>query len=884
MITEVDYVRFEGGNCSMFQIGKFTVESLTDRCVTDNGHPRFSWYYDSDRNGAKVDEAVLTVAPAEGKTSGGNKDTNPAAWSVKTDSQIAVPYAGQALKPFSIYTAKLEASDDAGEKAEAEVSFETGRMNTAWQAQWITDGTYSFTEKNVSPTPLTFRKALESAKKVVRARIYATALGIYNLYLDGDKVGEDYFAPGFTSYKNQLQYQTYDITAQLQGGRSLHTLTAVVGGGWAVGRFTYKSRNRIFADRQALLAEIRVDYADGTTDVIGTDVSWDVTREGNFRETEFYNGEVYDATVDMTKVHWVKAAPENVKLHPVITASYGVPVRAHEVFQPISVTKSPSGVLVYDLGQNFAGVIKAKIKNAKKGQKIVFTHAEVLMDGELYREPLRTAKQEAVYTCKDGDQTYQPSMTYMGFRYVGVEGIDEKDLELCGVALYSDIIKHGDFKCSNELINQLQSNINWGARSNFVDIPTDCPQRDERLGWTGDIALFGSTAVYNFEMTRFLEKWLKDVKSDQSSGGGIPMIVPFTALYWQWELVFTMAVDHWGDACILVPWASYLNTGDEGILKEMYPVMQKYIKACKFWAGLFSAGKSRYVWQLLHHYGDWVAPNSDMWTWMRRGKFTATASLSNTSQIMARIAGILGKADDVKKYTELHEKTADAYRSVLMDENCKVKSKENFQTGYVLPLHYNMVSGADREKTAKNLVELVRKEDYHIGTGFPGTPYVLFALADNGYVEDAFKMLLTDTCPSWLYEVKTGGTTIWERWDALREDGTCNTGGDDGTGGMVSFNHYASGAVGDFLYKRVAGIEALEGGYKTFKIAPLMGGGLTEAEGYVACAYGEIRSSWKLEDGKFSIDVKVPVGTTCELTLPSGKTQTLASGAYHFFE
>ena len=622
-------------------------------------------------------------------------------------------------------------------------------------------------------------------------------------------------------------------------------------------------------------------HTDGSTEVIGTDETWSVTEDGRYRETEFYNGEVYDAAVDYDQISWRNAALEEVRIHPEITAQYGVPVRAHELFRPVSVTRAKSGMLIYDFGQNFAGVICARLRG-RKGQRIVWKHAEILMGGELYTEPLRTARQEAVYCCVDGEQTYSPRMTYMGFRYVGVEGIEEKDLELTAAALYSDIEETGDFCCSHDLVNQLQSSIKWGAKSNFVDIPTDCPQRDERMGWTGDIALFSPTAAYNFNMSRFLEKWLRDVKSEQSRGGGIPMTVPLVRVPMQWEIMIPMAVDHWGDACILVPWAEYRARGDRDLLRRMYPVMKRYIGACKFWAGLFSFGKHRRIWKLLHHYGDWCAPGIGMWAWMGRGKWTATACLANSSRIVSEIAGLLGEEEDAAYYAKLSAETSAAYREILMEKDGTVRPE--FQTAYVLPLYYQMLSAQDKKKAAAHLVRLIRDNDYHIGTGFPGTPFVLFALTDNGYGEDACRMLLTDTCPSWLYEMKVGGTTIWERWDALREDGTCNTGADDGTGGMVSFNHYASGAVGDFLYRRIAGIEALEGGYKSFQIEPLMGGGITWAKGRVITAYGPVSSEWELKNGIFTITVEVPVGAVCYLTMPSGTKRTLGSGKYTMSE
>ena len=842
----------------MLKISRLTVEHLSQGCVTDEEQPRVSFQIESDRQNVSLKKAKIWVGD----------------WSTETESQILVPYTGKKLDPFTEYPVVVKVMDDKGEAVEAATSFETGRMGTFWKAEWITDGEYHFTEKKISPKTMTFRKKIACSKKVTKARMYVTALGIYEMTLNGEKVGDIYFAPGFTSYRNQLQYQTYDVTAQLQ---QENELIAIVGGGWAVGSFTYKRVNRNYADRQALLCELRIAYEDGSEEIIGTDESWDVTLDGAVKETEFYNGEVYDATVDMEKIAWHKAAKEQVKLQPEIMAQYGAPVKAHEVFHPVSVAKAPSGVVIYDFGQNFAGVISAKIKGTK-GQKITFRHAEILMDGELFTKPLRSAKQEAVYICRDGEQTWSPRMTYMGFRYVSMEGAAEEDVELSAIALYSDVEDNGEFSCSNELVNKLQSSIRWGAKSNFVDIPTDCPQRDERMGWTGDIALFSPTAAYNFDMSRFLEKWFKDVRSEQNKGGGIPVTVPLVVVPGQWEIMIPMAVDHWGDVCILAPWAEYKMRGDLGLLKTMYPTMKRYMKACKFWASLGSVGKHKYIWKLLHHYGDWCAPGIGLWAWMGRGKWTATACMSHSSKILSQIAELLGEKEDAVYYRNLSEKTAEAYRDLLMEKDCTVKKE--FQTAYVLPLYYGMLSKEDKKKTAAHLARIVRENDYHIATGFPGTPYILFALADNGYEEDAFKMLMTDTCPSWLYEMKVGGTTIWERWDALREDGTCNTGEDDGTGGMVSFNHFSYGAVGDFLYRRIAGIEMLSGGGKKVRIAPMVGGELTQARGVVNTAYGKLTSEWWITDEKFTLHVDIPCSTTAIVKLPGGKEVTLGSGSY----
>lgn len=457
-----------------------------------------------------------------------------------------------------------------------------------------------------------------------------------------------------------------------------------------------------------------------------------------------------------------------------------------------------------------------------------------------------------------------------------------EDVQVSAWALYSDLKQTGSFRCSNALINRLQENIVWSAKSNFVDIPTDCPQRDERMGWTGDIALFAPTACYNFEMSRFLKKWLLDVKAEQRSGGGIPNTVPAQG-YGFPATMPVMAVDFWGDACVLVPWALYLANGSKRILKTCYPMMKKYLKACTFWAGLFSAGRYRCIWHTpsVLHFGDWVAPDQPkMSQWQKRSKWTATASLKNTSSLVAKIAEILGEQQDAKKYWDLSEKTAKAYCTVFTDG--KGRLKQEFQTAYVLPLYFEMfAAGQERQAAAKNLAKLVQKADYCIQTGFPGTPYILFALADNGYQAAAYKMLLNPKCPSWLYEVCAGATTIWERWDGLNEDGVCPI-EDDGTDNMISYNHYASGAVGAFLYQRVAGIQATEAGYRKFKVAPVLGGALTWAKGSVITPFGKITSSWKIEKQMFFINVEVPVGTECELHLPNQKTHRLDSGTYQF--
>lgn len=845
----------------MLGIRKFTCENLTKGCVTDEKKPSFSFSLESDKENINLKMATIKLNN----------------WTVETCQQIGVSYDGNDLLPCTEYTAEVMVTDTAGEKASSSVSFETGRMDLPWDAKWITDGSYNFKQKKVSPVPMTFRKSFHIKKKVAKASIYATAMGIYELILNGKKVGADYFSPGFTSYKTRLQYQTYDVTDLLETD---NTLFSIVGGGWAVGSFVFTRKNRVTADRQALLLELRLTFEDGTEETIGTDESWKVTEEGNYREADFYDGEVYDSTIDIEKINWRSAVQESLRIKPKIIASYGSPVRAHEKMQPVFCGIS-SGELIYDFGQNFAGVVSLKI-HGKKGQEITVKHAEILhADGSLNTEFLRTAKARIVYICSEGEQEYSPRFTYMGFRYISISGISKENIEVSAWALYSDISTIGEFSCSNEQINQLQQNILWSAKSNFVDIPTDCPQRDERMGWTGDIAVFAKTACFNFDMSRFLNKWMLDVISEQKNTGGIPNTVPSQG-YGFPATMPVMAVDFWGDACVLVPWAEYVARGDIEILKKCYPMMKKYVEACRFWAGLFSLGKHKYIWNTLHtlHFGDWVAPDVTMMSeWQKRSKWTATASLKNTSEHLAKIAGILGYNQDEKKYDVLSKNVANAYRDIFTDGNGKLKHE--FQTAYVLPLYFNMLTEKESKEAAKNLVRLVQTGEYRIRTGFPGTPYILFALADHGYEEVAYKMLLNDKCPSWLHEVKMGATTIWERWDGLDENGECPI-GNDGTDQMISYNHYASGAVGDFFYRRIAGIEAIEPGYKKFMVAPVLGGGIQYAKGSIEVPYGKIISDWKTHKDRFEITVQVPVGTECILKLPNSEVYNLTNGIHTF--
>ena len=844
----------------MLKITQIRIENSEYGLVTDESNPRISFSLESDRQACALDSYHITVASPKAIVwdSGVCSDRK----------QIGIRYAGEPLLPFTAYTVTITATDCFGETATGTASFHTGRLSGPWSAKWITDASVPVPEKS-SPAPLLFRKRLTLSEQPQKAWICATALGIYEFSVNGAKQGDRYFAPGFTSYEHQIQYQTYPIDCLTVGENEINVR---VGAGWAVGAFTFTRTNKTYADTPSLLLELHLLYADGRKEIIGTDESWSVSRDGKMRFADWYDGEIYDATIDESGISFKLVDIAVPRTNPVLLAEYGAPVKAINRLKPVAVWTSPNGEHIYDFGQNFAGVISAKMQGTA-GQHVVFHHAEVLENGELFTKPLRTAKATVEYVCTDGEQQYSPTMTYMGFRYVGVTGIAESDLQLAALVLSSDMESIGSFSCSDERLNQLQHNIRWGGRSNFVDIPTDCPQRDERMGWTGDIAVFGRTACFNFDMSRFLEKWLKDLSAEQAETGALPMTCPKAQDNWK-----KRATGCWGDACVLVPWAEYLARGDEELLRRCYPMMKRFLGECERRAKLLSFGKHRYIWSLPFQFGDWCAPDEDFMRWILKGKWIATAYFANSCHIVSKIAGILGESSDESYYRDLYEKIGDAYLSILCDRNGKLKKE--FQTAHVLPLAFDLVHGEKERTMAKRLKELVEKADWSPRTGFPGTPYLLFALADHGETDAAFRTLMSESCPGWLYAVNAGATTIWERWDALKPDGGVNLGEHGGDGGMVSFNHYANGAVGDFLYRRIAGLEATAGGYRSFRIAPMIGSGITSARISFRSPYGTIRSDWSVKNETFLLHITVPVSSTCTVVLPSGQTQTLASGSY----
>lgn len=849
----------------MLELTEIKIDGQTNLPWIDHQHPVFSCIAKSDEQGTTIQRCVYKIGD----------------WEKEGRYGETVVYDGTSFSSFSQVNLDVQLWDSFGNTVRSSAAFRIGRMDVPWTADWITDRSLKKI-KGVSPQPLQFRTRLTLSKPLRRAIATTTALGIYEWQINGHRVGEAYFKPGFTSYYHHIPYQIEDVTALFPTNESI--IDATVGAGWASGRFNYTKSAHIRADRPAFRMELYLEFEDDTVRWVKTDSNWLVSKEGRYRIADWYDGEEYDAQVDLDTIRYRSVDPTKPRKHPRLVLQSAPPVLAHETFAPVSMHLAKSGEIVYDFGQNFAGVIRATIRSEQQ-RTVVFRHAEVLYQDELFVKSLRTAKATAICHCGSGVTEYSPRLTYMGFRYVGVSGIDPEHLTLTAVALYTDLEQTGSFECSNTMLNRLYQNIVWSGKSNFVEIPTDCPQRDERQGWTGDLAMFAKAGAFLFDTGRFYGKWLMDLNAEQSKGGGIPMVVPSHGDKWP-----VMATAGWGDACILVPWAEYLARGDLGLLKRQYPVMKRFLRAAKWWAGLFSITKTkRRIWRFPFHFGDWTAPDVGIKEWLYRGRWVATAYWANSCQIVETIATILGETKDINTFRKLRSEIVEAYKKEFTDG--KGRLHHEFQTGYVLPLRFGMTEGAETTAMAAHLSELVRNGGHKILTGFTGTPHILYALSDHGYLEDAYKLLLQEACPSWLYAVKSGGTTMWERWDALKEDGTINVedlkgdgNPEQSSGGMVSFNHYANGAVLSWLIERLVGLECLEPGYRSFTVKPLPGGDITHASASFQSSFGLIEVRWERIDDTLMLDVNVPVSTSCIATLPNGSSVRLGSGRHRLEE
>ncbi len=784
---------------------------------------------------------------------------------VESDQSIHIVYGGPSLKSRQRVYWQVRIWDNHGNHSEwSEPAFwEMGLLAAdEWQANWIQPNLQE-DPKISNPAPM-LRKEFSLNNNIKSARLYITALGLYEAELNGKRVGDQYLTPGWTSYDHRLQYQTYDVTSLVQNG--VNAMGVTLGDGWYRGNLTWHSNRNFYGDKCALLGQLEVTFKDDSKQIIITDNSWK-TATGPILASDIYDGEIYDARLEKTGWNkagfddsgWAGVAELNHRKDFLI-APDGPPVKKIEPIKPVKLIKTPAGETVIDMGQNMVGWIQFKVRG-ESGAKVKLRHTEVLdKDGNFYTDNLRNARQTIEYTLRgDTVEAFEPHFTFQGFRFVAIdEWPGEPKLEdFTGVVVHSDITPTGSFECSNKMINQLQHNIQWGQKGNFVDVPTDCPQRDERLGWTGDAQVFARTACFNADVAAFYTKWLKDVAADQKPSGAVPHVLP--NILNRHDPVRDAGSAGWADAAVIVPWTVYLCYGDKHILEQQYPSMKAWVDYMATKAG------STYLWNTDFTFGDWLAfatDRSDYPGATTEKDLVCQAYFAHSTDILQKAAAILGKTDDAKKYSELLTKIKYVFQDEFVTPNGRLVS--NTQTAYSMALAYELLPEEQRKIAAERLAKDVNNFK-HITTGFLGTPIICHVLSDYGYYDEAFMLLNRKEYPSWLYPVTKGATTIWERWDGIKADGSFQD------AGMNSFNHYAYGAIGEWLYRVVAGIEIdpEQPGYKHIIIQPHPGGELTNAKASMNSMYGKIISSWNLQENQFNLTVEIPANTTATVILPN---------------
>ena len=839
--------------------------------------PRFSWKLVSDGNGVMQTAYSIRIA-----TSPLFRSSSMVWNSDRTESgeSVLLSYGGKPLKSAQRYYWQVKVWDNNGNSSGwSDVAyFETGLLSTnEWKAQWIElpGDTIKY-----PPSPY-FRKEFSLDKQIASARIYATSHGFYELHLNGKKVGDQVLTPGWTSYHKRLQYQVYDVTPMLKKGKN--AIGAVLGDGWYRGTLGWGDNWAIYGKTLGVFLQMVIKYTDGTETTIISDSSWKATRNGAIRMNDIYNGETYDATKELTGWDlpgYNDSGWKNVRTgqynNSNLISSQSYPVRITEKIKPVRIFRSPKGDLLVDMGQNMVGWIRMKVKGSK-GTVVTLNHAEVLDKfGEFYTANLRSARCQLTYTLSGkGEEVYEPRFTFMGFRYVKVTGYPGELTpdDLTGMVVHTDMPQTGTFECSNSLVNQLQHNIQWGQKGNFVDVPTDCPQRDERLGWTGDAQAFCRTAAFNFDVSAFFTKWLKDVAADQKPDGAVPDVIP-DVLNPQ-DAVTAAPSAGWGDVAVIAPWTMYLVYGDKQILENQYKSMKAWVEYIRKKAG------SSYIWKGGSKYGDWLFYHPPVYNHTEPDGYTdhdfiATAFYAYSTSLLAKTAGVLGKTDDEKTYSDLFNKIKDVFVYQYVTRAGRVGT--NSQTSYVLALMFGLLPENLNHNAAGFLVDNIRSRKNHLSTGFLGTPYLCHVLSDNGYTNVAYDLLLQETYPSWLYPVKMGATTIWERWDGEKPDSTFED------AGMNSFNHYAYGAIGDWMYRVAAGIDTKGAGYKHIIIQPHPTEKMEYCKATFESSYGTIGSGWERKDGKVIFTVKIPANTVATIVLPGIDRESLTEHGKPFRE
>lgn len=834
---------------AQLQVVELLTEGLSEPMGLDVTQPRFTWKLKSKGQNVLQTHYELKVYAGESLTWTSGK--------IASDSSVWVTYKGPALNSNKRYRWSVKVWDNGQNTAQSNfASFHTGLLNAGeWKAQWISPG---FTEDSINrPSPY-FRKTFHTTKKVISATAFITAHGIYEAYINGKRIGEAHFTPGWTTYHHRLQYQAFNVTAMLQ---SENAIAVMLGSGWYRGTIGFRNEKNHYGKDVALLFQLNILYDDGSSEIIGSGPGWK-SGTGKILYSEIYNGEIIDLRKE--KTGWMYPGYNDKDWSDVVVNSfdknklvgtYNELVKQKEVFKPMKILKTPGGETVIDFGQNLAGWVRMKVKG-KAGHEIILSHAEVLdKAGNFYTANLRSAKAQDRYILKDNSvEVLHPHFTWHGFRFVKVENYPGDVLadNFEAVALYSDMPAAGSFTSSHSLLNQLQSNIVWGLKGNFLDIPTDCPQRNERLGWTGDAQIFARTSFFNVNAHNFFAKWLQDFKYEQLPGGEIPNIIP--------NIGSNNNRAGWADAVTIIPWNLYTEYGDQRILHQLYPNMKAYVESIRH----VSVDN---VWEG-NTFGDWLAYTPEKGSGVKlppTNKHIITQCYyAHSTEILMKTAQVLGYKEDAALYSGLLSDIKKAFHKTFLKPDGSLVSQS--QAAYILALHFNMLPADKQPQAAARLAELI-KQYGHFTTGFLATPPLCAVLTRYGYEDLAFELLEREAYPSWIYPITKGATTFWERWNGITTDGSFQTDKPQSN----SFNHYAHGAIGDWLYRTVAGIDVDPNsvGYKRIRIKPRMGGSLKHAEGSVETYYGTIRSKWEILQHSKVVEVEIPPNTKASVVLPT---------------
>jgi alpha-L-rhamnosidase len=713
---------------------------------------------------------------------------------------------------------------------------------------------------------------------VTRATLHATAHGVFEAHLNGQPLSDDVLSPGWSSYEWRLRYRSYDVAALLQ---PTSVLGIALGNGWFRGRLGWSGRKALYGEELAALAQLEIEFSDGHVQTVVTNESW-TAGPSAVVFNDLYDGQTIDARRYSNK--WLERGFSDgiwTGVHHAeldfrtLTPYIGPPVSRQEELRPIKIRTSPAGKTLVDFGQNLVGWVRVHVRGPA-GTTIILRHAEVLENDELGTRPLRSAKATDRFILSGGDDVFEPTFTFHGFRYVEVDGWPSELTPdaLTAVVVSSELQRIGDFECSDELLNQLHRNVVWGTRGNFLDVPTDCPQRDERLGWTGDIAVYAPTAAYLFDVEDFLRDWLADLVAEQRAADGmvgyvVPDVLKYSKAPSQFPRPETTAI--WSDAAAWVPWALWQAYGNLQVLRDQYESMIAHVRRVE--SLLSPTG----LWDTGFQFGDWLDPTTppDQPADSKADNgVVATACLYRDARILAKTAALLQRNEDERHFADLAERTRTAFNEHYVHDDGTIRS--DAQTVYALALVFGLLDEDTGQLAGKRLAELVAESGYRIQTGFAGTPYVLDALSASGHLDEAYRLLLQRECPSWLYTVSMGATTIWERWDSMLPDGTINP------GEMTSFNHYALGAVADWMHRCVGGIAPLEPGYSRVLIAPQPGGDIRWARSSLETKHGKISVSWSKDSGgPIELDIDVPEGVTALVQLPGSHAEERGSGQHH---